>query len=188
MLDQISDLFSKNSSILIYLLSILYIISLNSNLSVNGSEEFQVYRMQQFDLLGNRYGSRSTLVNFEARTLNSKSFTRKSVLIRLNGLTIEKFRSLVQQSVGSIIIALPFKYDDTHKEVKKTNKIINFFLKKSVFFKNIKFLEANLLKEEIKIPVYFVLETPELSKYFEYIDSEKTNDYESAFQGSVFLK
>ena len=84
---------------------------------VNASEDFPVYRMQQFDLLGSHYGSRSTVVNFEARTLNSKSFTRKSVLIRLNGFTIEKFRSLVQQSVGAVIIALPYKYDNSNKEV-----------------------------------------------------------------------
>jgi hypothetical protein len=45
-------------------------------------------------------------------------------------------------------------------------------------------LETNLLKEEIKVPVYFILETPELTKYFDYIDNEKANDYDSAFQGN----
>ena len=107
----------RKSDILIVFISIIYLLSVNSNLMVNGSQEFPVYRMQQFDLLGNKHGSRSTVVNYEARTLNSQSFTRKSVLVRLNGLTIEKYRNLVQQSVGAVIIALPYKYDDVNKEV-----------------------------------------------------------------------
>jgi hypothetical protein len=106
-----------NSLTLLKIIISFFTFTILNKYFVNGSEEFPVYRMQQFDLLGSHYGSRSTIVNFEARTLNSKSFTRKSVLIRLNGFTIEKFRSLVQQSVGAIIIALPYKYDEANQEV-----------------------------------------------------------------------
>jgi hypothetical protein len=106
-----------NSLTLLKIIISFFTFTILNKYFVNGSEEFPVYRMQQFDLSGSHYGSRSTIVNFEARTLNSKSFTRKSVLIRLNGFNIEKFRSLVQQSAGAIIIALPYKYDEANQEV-----------------------------------------------------------------------
>lgn len=114
--DLISTISTNSSNRLSLLAIALFLLFLNANL-INASQEFPVYRMQQFDLQGAQYGSRATLVNLEARTLNSKSFARKAVLIRLNSFTIEKFRSLVSQSVGAIIIALPHKYDNSTREV-----------------------------------------------------------------------
>ena len=47
----------------------------------------------------------------------------------------------------------------------------------------IKTLETYLLHEEVKLPIYFAIESNELNRYYDYIENEKSNKAEStAFQ------
>ena len=82
-----------------------------------GSQEFQVFRMHQFDMQGAKFGSQATGINNEARTLRSKFLSRKSVIVKINELTIETYRYLITQNVNSIIIGLSKTYNQTEKEV-----------------------------------------------------------------------
>ena len=47
------------------------------------------------------------MVNVEARSLDAKVVTRRCVLAKLKELTIEKYRDIVSQSAGGILVLLP---------------------------------------------------------------------------------
>jgi hypothetical protein len=107
---------------ILYFVPLLLILSSNPRLMqmVEATQEFQVYRMQQFDMPhGNHLGSRANLLSMEARTLNSKqtSISRRCVLAKLKEFTIERYRILAGQYVGAIIVILPVKYDSQDRAV-----------------------------------------------------------------------
>jgi len=133
----------------------------------NCSQEFQVYRMLQYDMpAGNGFGSRMNQFSMEARTINAKpaAISRRCVLVKLKDLNLERYRLLVSQYAGAIIVLLPVTYDDDNKTT-------------------IKSLESQLLHEEVKLPVYFVNESEDMNMYYDYIENERTNQHEtSAFQ------
>ena len=53
-------------------------------------------------------GSRSSLVNMEARPMTSDMLTRRCVVTRLSDLTIERFKEAVQSlGAGAMLILLP---------------------------------------------------------------------------------
>lgn len=151
---------------LLYFLPLLLLVTSN----VEAAEEFQVYRMQQYDMpFGNPFGSRQNQISMEARTISAKpaAISRRCVIVKLNDLTLERYRYLVSQYAGAIIVLLPTNYTDNDRQT-------------------IKSLEAHLLHEEVKLPVYFATESPELNTYYDYIDNEKTNKADaSAFQTLV---
>jgi hypothetical protein len=168
---------------MIYFLPILLIIANQQIKVANGSQEFQVYRMQQYDMpYGNHYGSRANLLNMEARTISHKSnlassssssglsqVSRRCVLIKLNDFNIELYRQLTSQYVGAIIIILPLKYDDSQKSL-------------------IKSFESQMLKEDVKIPIYFVIESDEVLSYYDYIDRSSNSNQDqqqSAFRALI---
>ncbi len=46
-------------------------------------------------------------MNVEARSLDAKVVTRRCVLAKLKDLTIEKYRDIVSQSAGGLLVLLP---------------------------------------------------------------------------------
>ena len=56
------------------------------------------------------------------------------------------------------------------------------------YLKSVKSLESQLLHEEVKIPIYFILETGEVNDYYEYIenDSLASSDGENKQNVSAF--
>ena len=80
-------------------------------------KDFLVHKFQQFDIQGLPFGSRSSEINNEVRTLNSESYQKKCVLLRLFDFTIEKYRSLVSQSIVAIVVILPQFYEKNDIEV-----------------------------------------------------------------------
>lgn len=148
---------------ILYLLPLVLIITSN----VDAAQEFQVYRMQQYDMpFGNPLGSRLNQISMEARTISAKpaAISRRCVIVKLNDINLERYRLLVSQYVGAVIVLLPVNYTEEDKAT-------------------IKSLESHLLHEEIKIPIYFAIESTDLNEYYEYIENEKTNKADvSAFQ------
>ena len=47
------------------------------------------------------------MVNVEARSLDAKVVTRRCVLAKLKELTIEKYREIISQSAGGLLVLLP---------------------------------------------------------------------------------
>ena len=108
----------------------------------NGVQEFQAYRMQQFDLHGNPHGlrmpslfsshrpvvfyvislgCRSAYINMEARPARSRMLGRRCVVIRLAELTIEKFRELSVSGAGAVVVLLPIDLSDVSEEMIQVN-------------------------------------------------------------------
>lgn len=133
---------------------------------VRASEEFQVFRMQQYDMpVGSHFGSRSNQISMEARTINSKPnfISRRCVLVKLDDFTLERYRILTSQYAGSIIVILPENYTESQRQTIKT-------------------LESHLLHESVKIPVYFIRESTRINEYYDYIDNDKSSQDSTAFQ------
>lgn len=88
--------------------------------SAAGSDEFQVFRMLQYDMpFGNPLGSRLNQLSMEARTTNAKpaAISRKCVLVKLKDLSLERYRILVEAYAGALIILLPSQYDQETRSV-----------------------------------------------------------------------
>lgn len=91
------------------------------------AEEFQVYRMLQYDMpSGNPLGSRANQLSMEARTINAKpsAVSRKCVLVKLQDISLERYRNLVSQYAGAIIVLLPEKYSEESKAVIFNNVLL----------------------------------------------------------------
>lgn len=152
--------------LMFFIIGLIFMIIVDHDGMVSASEEFQVFRLQQYDMpFGSQFGSRSNQISMEARTINSKpSFiSRRCVLIKLDDFTLERYRILTSQYAGSIIVILPVNYTESQRLT-------------------IKSLEAHLLHESVKIPVYFILESAQINEYYDYIDNDKSSQDSSAFQ------
>lgn len=113
---------------------------------VNGAHDFTAYRMQQFDLHGSPYGCRNTLVNLEARPISAKMVTRRCILAKLSEVTADRYRELIEQAAGALIILLPESITSSPQAV------LDQWLE----------LEPLMLEQETNMPVYFAPEDPEL--------------------------
>ena len=148
---------------MLYFLPLILIITSNAHV-VRGANEFQVFRMAQYDMpFGNHLGSRSNLLSMEARTIHAKAshISRRAVLVKLNDFNLDRYRILVTQYAGAIIVLLPFKFDDAQKSILKS-------------------LESHLLHEEVKLPVYFLNESEEINDYYDYIESDSMSTSDSS--------
>ena len=118
------------------------------------SHEFQVYRMQQFEMpVGHHMGSKVNAISMEAKTMSSKlpAVSRRCVLIKLEELSLETYRSLVANYAGSIIAIIPQKFNESSKQVRHVCFWISIFCLDigifSLFFK--KFCRASKLWRQV---------------------------------------
>ncbi|XP_063242605.1 BOS complex subunit NCLN [Bacillus rossius redtenbacheri] len=106
---------------------------------VGAAHDFQVFRMQQFDLHGVPHGCRSAAVNLEARSAVGWGTSRHCVVARLEDITSDKFRE-IRSRAGALLIVLPRNLFGLSQEEKQ----------------QIWELEEAMLYQEVSIPVYFV--------------------------------
>lgn len=131
------------------------------------AHEFPVFRMQQFDLQQTLKGSRSSLVNMEARPLTADMLTRRCVVTRLSDLTIERFKEAIQTlGAGAMLILLPKNTSLTSLEQMQEWQQ----------------LERDLLTLEVPVAVYFAYEDKELAEI--YVDIKTAINTDQA--GSAF--
>ena len=64
-------------------------------------------------------GSRNSLVNMEARPLDAKMVTRRCIVTRLKEMTGAKYRELIEQKAGGLIILLPLNLSSLCPEDKQ---------------------------------------------------------------------
>ncbi|KAK4322279.1 hypothetical protein Pmani_006977 [Petrolisthes manimaculis] len=114
---------------------------------VDAAAEFTVYRLQQYDLHGVAHGSRSSLVNVEARSLEAGSVGRRCVLARLADLTPTHYQRVVSQGAVSLLILLPVNL--TALSPNHRQQLVQD-------------VEAAMLEAESQLAVYLAYETPEL--------------------------
>lgn len=153
----------KNSFPFSFLFFIPILIILSPVSPVSAAHEFAALRMQQYDLHGVSYGCRSSPVNMEARPVDAKMITRRCIVARLQEVSISKYRDLIQENAGALLVLLPSDLTSISKEDKQ----------------HLQILERDLLAEETTIPVYFALETEELSSIYEEIHRGNAGDQAS---------
>lgn len=146
MLEEIGEIFEmfKHSFPLSFLffVPILVIIS-----PVNCAHEFPAFRMQQYDLQGTPHGCQASQVNMEARPIDAKMITRRCIVTKMKEFTMAKYRDLIQENVGALLIILPKNLTALSEDDKK----------------HLHTLEKDFAEEKsISIPVFFAEETEEL--------------------------
>ena len=66
-----------------------------------------------------RIGSRSALVNMEAKGVDASMLNRRCVFIRWTELSLEKFLNLIERGAGSMVILLPPNIQEVEEDVLK---------------------------------------------------------------------
>ncbi|XP_064608542.1 BOS complex subunit ncln-like [Liolophura sinensis] len=150
----------RNSFPLSFLFFVPLLIIISPMNPVQGAHEFGVYRMQQYDLHGTAYGCRNAMVNMEARSLEAKMLTRRCVIARLREINMVKYRDLLTQNAGALLILLPQNVSTLAAEEKEL----------------LMGLERDLMSEETPLPVYFTHESAEVGQMYEEVKRASTSD------------
>uniref|UniRef100_A0A8C6U292 Nicalin n=1 Tax=Neogobius melanostomus TaxID=47308 RepID=A0A8C6U292_9GOBI len=149
MFEEASEVFDnmfKSSFPLTFIVFIPAVLILVSPLPAEAAHEFTVYRMQQYDLQGQPYGTRNAILNTEARTVEAEVLSRRCVIMRLADFSYEKYQKALRQSAGAVVIILPQNMSVLPQD------IVQQFME----------LEPEMLATETIIPVYFAMEDDEL--------------------------
>ncbi|XP_033634705.1 nicalin-1-like [Asterias rubens] len=153
----------------LFLVPVLIMIS-----PVHAAHEFSAYRMQQFDLHGTQFGCRNALVNMEARPINTPVLTRRCIITKLADLTAVRYRDMMEQSAGGLLILIPKELSTLPQEV------IKHWLE----------LEPQMMEQETTMPVYFAHEDEDLLEILEEVQraggSDQAGTAAEALLGAVY--
>lgn len=168
-MDGIGELFEmfKSCFPLSFLFFVPIFIIISPVSPVNAAHEFAIYRMQQFDHYDVKIGSKMSLINMEARPLDAKMVTRRCILARLKEFTGAKYRELVEQKAGGLLIILPQNLSLMSAEAKQ----------------HLQSLEQELLTaEDASVPVYFTWDSKELTEVYEGVTGGSGDDAATAVE------
>ncbi|XP_018583776.1 BOS complex subunit ncln isoform X2 [Scleropages formosus] len=153
MFEEASEVFDnmfKSSFPLTFIVFLPAVLILVSPLPAEAAHEFTVYRMQQYDLQGQPYGTRNAILNTEARTVEAEVLSRRCVVMRLVDFSYERYQKALRQSAGAVVIILPQNMSTMPQDIVQ-------FME----------MEPELLATETIVPVYFALEDDELLSIYE---------------------
>ncbi|KAG8454782.1 hypothetical protein GDO86_001124 [Hymenochirus boettgeri] len=142
MLEEAGEVFDnmlKASLPLTFIVFLPAVLLLVSPLQAEAAHEFTVYRMQQYDLQGQSYGTRNSVLNTEARTVQADVLSRRCVLMRLADFSFEQYQKALRQSAGAVVIILPPNMSALPQD------IVQQFMD----------IEPEMLSMETQVPVYF---------------------------------
>ncbi|XP_040273426.1 nicalin isoform X1 [Bufo bufo] len=162
MLEEAGEVFDnmlKASFPLTFFVFIPAVLLLVSPLQAEAAHEFTVYRMQQYDLQGQSYGTRNSVLNTEARTVEADVLSRRCVLMRLVDFSFQQYQKALRQSAGAVVIILP------PDMVALPQDIVQQFMD----------IEPEMLSMETQVPVYFAVEDAELLSIYEQTLSASAN-------------
>lgn len=138
------------------------------------AHEFAVYRMQQYDLQGIAYGCRNAQMNVEARPIDTSVVTRRCVIAKLSEVTLERYKDLITQGAGGLLVLLP--PDLATLSEKESEHLME--------------LESELLQEESQVPVYFAEATDTLLDIYSDVkmatNSDQASSAAEALLGSAY--
>uniref|UniRef100_A0A8C6Q925 Nicalin n=1 Tax=Nothobranchius furzeri TaxID=105023 RepID=A0A8C6Q925_NOTFU len=176
MFEEASEVFDnmfKSSFPLTFIVFIPAVLILVSPLPAEAAHEFTVYRMQQYDLQGQPYGTRNAILNTEARTVEAEVLSRRCVIMRLADFSYDKYQKALRQSAGAVVIILPKNMSAMPQD------IVQQFME----------LEPEMLATETIIPVYFAIEDDELlSIYTQTLTSSSSQGSLSAAEVLTLLQ
>ncbi|XP_050842174.1 nicalin isoform X1 [Serinus canaria] len=108
-------------------------------------------------------GTRSAVLNTEARTVEADVLSRRCVMMRLVDFSYEQYQKALRQSAGAVVIILPRSISSVPQDV------VRQFME----------IEPEMLAMETIVPVYFAVEDEELLSIYEQTRAA------SASQGSA---
>jgi len=141
----------------LFFVPILIIIS---PVSANAAQEFGTYRMQQYDLQGSTFGCKNSMINMEARSIDCKMLTRRCAVAKLQDVTMPKYRELMAQSAGALLVILPQDLDNMSKEERQ----------------HLEALEREIVAEQTTVPVYFALEGDYVNDIYQGVQGGTAGD------------
>lgn len=170
--DGFAELFKGSFPYYLLLVLPVFIIISPAN-PVAASHEFTVHRMQQYDIHGVAHGCRSAAVNLEARSLSGWGTSRHCVVAKLQDLSVDQFRD-IRAKAGALLIVLPREISGLSSEEKQ----------------HLMLLEDVMMAQEISIPVYFAVWTPELEEIvtditYSFITDDKAGSAAEAIFNSI---
>eukprot|EP00731_Ephydatia_muelleri_P015674 Em0009g98a len=136
---------------------------------VSGVQDFNIYRMQHFDLHGTHHGSRSAVINMEAKGEEATNLGRKCVVLRWPDLSAERFRGVVDRGAGAVVVLLPKDWNEVETSV----------------LEGWRELESMLLQEEIPIPVYLAWEDEAFAGIYSQLTTAAQADKNSSAAGEL---
>ncbi|KAA0719867.1 Nicalin-1 Nicastrin-like protein 1 [Triplophysa tibetana] len=125
-----------------------------SALPAASSYEFNVYRMQQYNLQQDKYGCRGAIVVAEARSAADNSLTRRCVIMKLPDFTEERYLEAKKQNAAAVLILLPKNISAVPPE------IVQSFMA----------AESQVLQKETLMPVYVAPEDEQLLCMYEEVN------------------
>ncbi|XP_005090447.1 nicalin-1 [Aplysia californica] len=142
--DEVGEIFElfKGSFPLSFLFFVPIFIIISPVSPVNAAQEFGVYRMQQYDLQGSTFGCKNSIINMEARSIDCKMLTRRCAVAKLQDVTMPKYRDLMTQNAGALLVILPQNLGNLSAEERQ----------------HLQSLEREIVQEPTSVPVYFALE------------------------------
>ncbi|XP_052281530.1 nicalin-like [Dreissena polymorpha] len=165
-LGEVLEMF-KNCFPLSFLFFVPIFIIISPVSPVTAAHDFAIYRMQQFDHYETKIGSKMSLINMEARPLDAKMVTRRCILTRLKEMTGAKYRELVEQKAGALLILLPQHLASMPEQMKQ----------------HLQTLEQELLgAEDSSVPVYFAWESDTLLQIYNSVTASSGDDAATAVE------
>ncbi|KAH7728703.1 nicalin [Aphelenchoides avenae] len=101
----------RNICVLVWILSVLPSSLASANYGIERVEsELTAYRLQQYDLGGTAYGSRSFRVMYEAVSLN-RSALRKCLVASWRDLSPSTLEDSISAAVGAVLVVIPSDFE-----------------------------------------------------------------------------
>ena len=113
---------------------------------VEAAQELDVHRLAQYEIAGTAFGSKHASLSMEARGPLASHVLRKTIVSRVCDLSVSRFRELVSNGAGGMVLILPAELGSLAGSCRETLLDI----------------EQELLSQEVEIPIYFAEETAEL--------------------------
>jgi len=135
----------------------------------NAAHEFTVYRAQQYSLQGTTYGSKSSIINLEARSLKTWSNrSRHCVFVLMDNFTTEAYEQISAGSGALVLIVPPAPYTQ-----EQQNKMME--------------IEQTILLSDTAIPIYVMHWSVEVNNLIEDLADSKIIDENASSAAKAFI-
>lgn len=136
---------------------------------VQAAQELDVHRLAQYEVAGAAFGSKHAALSMEARGPTATHVLRKTIVSRVCDLSVLRFRELLSNGAGGFVLILPGDLTNLVGTCRETMLDI----------------EQELLSQELDVPVYFAMETPELLELYSSLDDGQNRQQNSALSALV---
>lgn len=135
----------------------------------NAAHEFTVYRTQQYSLQGITYGSKSSIINLEARSLKTWSNrSRHCVFVLMDNFTTEEYEQ-ISAGLGALVLIIPPAPYTQEQQIKMLE------------------IEQIILLSDTAIPVYVMHWSPEAKTLIDDLADSKIIDENASSAAKAFI-